>query len=100
MLEFGLGSVRGGYQALVWAPRARAAGLTTSSAGRFALCDEHADAVRRMLDGALTPRQVDRWMSTISATLDGRSPHQALADGDVDAVLRAAQSWDGTPLGE
>lgn len=47
----------------------------------------------RILQGWVEDEQAAHWLVTSQRRLEGRSPVQALADGDDDLVLDAARLW-------
>lgn len=49
--------------------------------------------VLRLLQGWVDDEDAGRWFLVTQRRLDGRSPVQALADGDDDLVLDAASRW-------
>jgi len=54
---------------------------------------ETAVDVLRLLVGWAAEAEVAAWFGHEQARLDGRSPVDALADGDLDEVLDAARAW-------
>lgn len=46
-----------------------------------------------LLSDSLTPRGVGQWLHAQNRLLEGRRPVEALAEGDFDAVRRAARSF-------
>jgi hypothetical protein len=83
---------------LAWVTRANERSVRnwrTTSAIRSTF-DERLRDVREIalsLEGSLTPRGVVQWFSARNRILDGRRPVDALREGDVEAVQRAAASY-------
>ena len=56
----------------------------------------HLAEILRILDGPLLPLTIASWLVTPQSDLDGRTPRQALLDGDGTRVLELAQRLAAT----
>ena len=53
----------------------------------------HAVDLLHLLLGWVEPDEAAGWFTTDQARLDGRTPVEALVDGDTDEALDAARAW-------